>query len=95
MKSHDTPFKNRRILIVDDNPSIHDDFRKILAPTQNETEDELHAAEVSLFGASELRDVREPFELTFASQGREALEPAHARQARRSTADCGCRGTPA
>lgn len=24
--------ENRRILIVDDNPSLHDDFRKILAP---------------------------------------------------------------
>ncbi|MCS7032650.1 MAG: hypothetical protein NZ561_01495, partial [Phycisphaerae bacterium] len=24
--------RNRRVLIVDDNPSIHDDFRKILTP---------------------------------------------------------------
>jgi hypothetical protein len=24
--------RNRRILVIDDNPAIHEDFRKILAP---------------------------------------------------------------
>ena len=30
------PIENRRILIVDDNCSIHDDFRKILLAESNE-----------------------------------------------------------
>jgi PAS domain S-box-containing protein len=63
---------NKRILIVDDNPSIHADFRKILsdAPRQSEA---LAAAEAALF------DTQPPlpqsnFELDSAYQGQEALE---------------------
>ena len=28
-----TPMQNRRILLVDDMPTIHEDFRKILMPS--------------------------------------------------------------
>ena len=40
---------NRRILIVDDNRSIHEDFRKILGPAAG-GRDELNALDAELFG---------------------------------------------
>ena len=40
---------SRRILIVDDQASIHDDYRKIIAPARTEYSD-LVAAEAELFG---------------------------------------------
>ncbi|MDB5998190.1 MAG: response regulator [Pseudomonas sp.] len=62
---------NRRILIVDDTPSIHDDFRKILGP---DTEEELSLAgtEAALFGTVQVD--RLTFQLDSAFQGQEALE---------------------
>jgi diguanylate cyclase (GGDEF)-like protein len=62
---------NRRILIVDDTPSIHDDFRKILGP---ETDDEqtLAGTEAALFGTPPTD--RLTFQLDSAYQGQEALE---------------------
>ncbi|MDR6916262.1 diguanylate cyclase (GGDEF)-like protein [Pseudomonas sp. 3296] len=62
---------NRRVLIVDDTPSIHDDFRKILGP---ETEDEqtLAGTEEALFGTQQ--PDRLTFQLDSAYQGQEALE---------------------
>ena len=62
---------NRRILIVDDTPSIHDDFRKILCP---ETDDEqtLAGTEAALFGTPQTD--RLTFQLDSAYQGQEALE---------------------
>ncbi len=44
-----TTAAHRRILVIDDNRSIHDDFRKILAPV-NTANDALEAAEAALFG---------------------------------------------
>ena len=38
---------NRRVLIIDDNPSIHEDFRKILSPR---TAAALDASEAAIFG---------------------------------------------
>lgn len=68
-----TPFvrTNRRILIVDDTPSIHQDFRKILGP-ETEGEQTLAGAEEALFGT--LQSDRLTFELDSAYQGQEALE---------------------
>ncbi|SEE91213.1 putative bifunctional diguanylate cyclase/phosphodiesterase [Pseudomonas migulae] len=62
---------NRRILIVDDTLSIHEDFRKILGP---ETEDEqsLAGTEAALFGTPQ--NDRQTFQLDSAFQGQEALE---------------------
>ncbi|MHC8324196.1 putative bifunctional diguanylate cyclase/phosphodiesterase [Pseudomonas sp. GB2N2] len=62
---------NRRILIVDDTPSIHDDFRKILGV---DTEDDLSLAnaEEALFGTPQID--RLTYQLDSAYQGREALE---------------------
>jgi two-component system NtrC family sensor kinase len=69
--------ENNRILIVDDNPSIHDDFRKILAPASSRT-GELSAAEAVLFGQAQPTNVRKQFEIDSAFQGEEALEKTRA-----------------
>ncbi|MHC8337809.1 putative bifunctional diguanylate cyclase/phosphodiesterase [Pseudomonas sp. HLT2-19-2] len=68
-----TPFvrTNRRILIIDDTPSIHEDFRKILGP-ETEGEQTLAGAEEALFGTVQLD--RLTFQLDSAYQGQEALD---------------------
>ena len=67
---------NRRILLVDDNLSIHDDFRRILVPTK--TSDVLDDAAAALFGAAAEPPVvqSDVFELDYAQQGQEACEKA-------------------
>jgi diguanylate cyclase (GGDEF)-like protein len=63
---------NRRILVVDDNPSIHDDFRSIL---QFDTESEaLERARSALFGDASLIQAHEPFQVDCADQGQVALD---------------------
>lgn len=62
---------NRRILIVDDTPSIHEDFRKILGP-ETEEEQNLAGTEAALFGTPQ--NDRQTFQLDSAYQGQEALE---------------------
>jgi PAS domain S-box-containing protein len=65
--------RNRRILIVDDSPAIHDDFKKILV-RNNPAGKDFENAEAGLFGPSETRAGEEQdFELTSAFQGEEAL----------------------
>jgi two-component system, NtrC family, sensor kinase len=61
---------NRRILVVDDNEAIHQDFRKILNP-RSAAETALAAAEAALFG--EAVDAIEAFSIDSAYQGQEAL----------------------
>ncbi len=62
-----------RVLIVDDNPSIHDDFRKILCPASdaNKQSDEL---ETLIFGTPPKPNSKITFELDSAFQGQSALE---------------------
>ena len=67
-----------RILIVDDNPAIHDDFRKILADEITTTFSRRDALEQALFGSSDTGEERTSFRLDFASQGQEALEKVKA-----------------
>jgi PAS domain S-box-containing protein len=62
---------NRRLLVVDDNPSIHADFRKILCGGRSDRLDEVEAA---LFGEKQVARREVQFELDSASQGQEALE---------------------
>jgi PAS domain S-box-containing protein len=64
---------DRRILIVDDNQAIHDDFRKILCPEANRRTG-IEAGEAALFGDSEAPQSGPAFELDFATQGQEALQ---------------------
>jgi diguanylate cyclase (GGDEF)-like protein len=68
-----TPFvqANRRILIIDDTPSIHQDFRKILGADTND-EQTLAGTEAALFGSQQ--SARLIFQLDSAYQGQEALE---------------------
>lgn len=61
-----------RILVVDDNPSIHDDFRRIFAAERSRDED-LDALAASLFGLA-APPARPAFELDHVSQGQAALE---------------------
>jgi signal transduction histidine kinase len=64
---------NRRVLIVDDNRAIHDDFRKILGEPA-EAALALAALEAALFGPAADRPARlPPFQITSAYQGEEAL----------------------
>ncbi|MDQ3368556.1 MAG: ATP-binding protein [Myxococcota bacterium] len=64
---------NRRILIVDDNPAIHQDFAKILAPPPAAVGD-FDALEAELFDLAPVAPSSTAFELAFASQGAEALQ---------------------
>ncbi|MBI6977997.1 EAL domain-containing protein [Pseudomonas lactis] len=61
---------NRRILIVDDTASIHQDFRKILCADEH-GEPSLDTLESALFGTT--APVRQAFDLDSAYQGQEAL----------------------
>src|ERR1700735_2393682 len=67
-----TSEKSHRILIVDDNDAIHDDFRKILSADYSAIK--LDAEEAALFGEPALTAPRTLFHLSFASQGEEALD---------------------
>lgn len=65
------PPTNRRILIIDDAPAIHADFRKILTPSTRDEVD-LDSLEHSLFGTAQ--SPRLTFQVDSAYQGKEALE---------------------
>jgi two-component system, sensor histidine kinase and response regulator len=71
---------NRRILIIDDNPAIHDDFRKIFGPDLPGTE-ALTKAEIALFGsassAADAVGTRWAFQIDSALQGQEGLALVH------------------
>ena len=66
---------NRRILLIDDTPSIHEDFRKILGVEESGS-DSLEAAKLAFFGDDEPAHstARITFEIDSASQGQEGLE---------------------
>ncbi len=64
---------NHRVLVIDDNPAIHEDFRKVL--TDRGSSSGLDAAEAALFGdAPATAAQRVSFELTYASQGLDGVE---------------------
>ena len=71
------PLSNNRILVIDDNPSIHEDFLKILGGGVASSAS-LVEAESILFGNTPERDLNRGFELDFAFQGQEALEKVEA-----------------
>ncbi len=68
--SEDSARANRRLLIVDDTASIHQDFRKILCADPN-GEPSLESLEETLFGTT--TKARQAYELDSAYQGQEAL----------------------
>lgn len=54
--------ENKRILVIDDNRAIHEDFRKVL--TDSGTDTGMNAAEEALFGdTAESRPKRAAFNL--------------------------------
>src|SRR5580765_4026771 len=61
---------NRRILVVDDNPAIHGDFRKILAEPAREMS-ALSELEALLFGQTPRRPPPETFSVDCAYQGQD------------------------
>ncbi len=65
---------NHRILVIDDNPSIHDDFRKVLTPAGSRLGAELDEDETTIFGETREARCASEFELDFAFQGREGLD---------------------
>jgi two-component system NtrC family sensor kinase len=65
---------NRRILVVDDNRTIHLDFQKILCPLS--ASDSLDSMEADLFGHAEPKVQMPGFEVDSACQGEEALQLA-------------------
>ncbi|HEY5043587.1 MAG TPA: response regulator [Verrucomicrobiae bacterium] len=64
--------KNRRILIIDDNPAIHDDFRKILSPVTAAAA-ALDVAESELFGGQENAVKKGNYEIDSAYQGQDGV----------------------
>ncbi len=70
--------ENRRILVIDDNHAIHEDFRKILGPVSAELADQLGAAEEALFGDAPEVTRAWSFQIDSAFQGEEGLEKVRA-----------------
>ena len=66
---------NRRVLVIDDNPAIHKDFRKVLAPGLDQAA-ALEAEEAALFGAPAIGPTRPNFEVDSALQGQAGVERA-------------------
>jgi CheY-like chemotaxis protein len=66
------PDKNRRILVIDDNKSIHDDFRKIFSPA-GPAQAAINMTETQLFGIP-AEDRQPQFEIDSAYQGEQGVE---------------------
>jgi len=67
-----TNHKNRRVLVIDDNRSIHDDFRKILSPAAA-TAAGLQAEEEAVFARPHRAVEHAQFEVDSAYQGQEGV----------------------
>src|ERR1043166_4752285 len=65
--------ENKSILIIDDNPAIHEDFRKIFAANKPRST-ELTTAEAILFGDSPSGVLDASFEIDSVFQGEEGLD---------------------
>lgn len=64
---------NHRILVVDDNPSIHEDFRKILCPAKSRVGASLANLSAELFDDAPEQKSPTAFHMDSAFQGQEAL----------------------
>ena len=67
------PVPNHRLLVIDDNAAIHEDFRKILCPGTPD-QSTLAEAETALFGAAAPVRQQADFSIDSAYQGKEGLE---------------------
>jgi diguanylate cyclase (GGDEF)-like protein len=76
--SNSVPPANRRILIIDDNAAIHQDFRKVLGiQAQHSAQAALDVLEANLFGADVVAAVRPNFDIDSAHQGQEGVAMVH------------------
>lgn len=66
--------EKHRILVVDDNPSIHEDFRKILCPITSNDASELDSLAADLLGEAAGDGGESVFDMDSAFQGQDALE---------------------
>jgi diguanylate cyclase (GGDEF)-like protein len=73
--SGDSDLLTHRILVIDDNASIHGDYRKILA---GQEAGKVSAAEAALFGEQQPAVERPSFDVDSAMQGRDGVELARA-----------------
>ena len=70
-----TVMKNRRILVIDDSQSIHEDFRKSITFGRDQDASALEDTATRLFGdAGQRIEPADSFEIESAYQGQEALE---------------------
>jgi len=67
-----SPAPNDRILIIDDNPAIHDDIRKILGDAEQPS-DGLAESKALLFGEEYFPSAQKAFAIDSAYQGQEGL----------------------
>ncbi len=67
---------NLRIIVIDDNPAIHQDFIKILTANKEENKADTHiiAMEREIFGEPEKEEGLPEFEIETASQGKEGVQ---------------------
>src|ERR1700688_2882141 len=76
--ANSAPLANRRILIIDDNASIHLDFRKVLgAKDEHSAQAALDVLEANLFGDAVVAAARPNFDIDSAHQGQEGVAMAH------------------
>ena len=75
MSRNETPPPVHRILVVDDSPAIHNDFRKVLA---NEASDPAEQLAAPIFGDDPPPPAGDRYEVDAAMQGEEAREKVRA-----------------
>jgi diguanylate cyclase len=71
--ANDSELLRHRVLMIDDNPAIHEDYRKILT---RHDDGEMSAAEAGLFGEQQPAVQRPTFDVESAMQGQEGVERA-------------------
>ncbi len=72
------PLANRRILIIDDNAAIHQDFRKVLGTqAEHSAQAALDVLEANLFGDAVVAAARPNFDIDSAHQGQEGVAMVH------------------
>jgi len=67
------PDENHRILVIDDNKAIHEDFREILTKSKNASNN-MSDVEAELFGEAAPQDQTPEFDISSAYQGQEGLD---------------------
>ncbi len=73
MKNKTNQFTNRRILVIDDNENIHEDFRVILESDKKKQVD-VSKEEEAIFGSTHTSSKHPEFEIHSAFQGKEGVE---------------------